>query len=172
MEIKTVTCEQIAERLKNKPKEQWTKDDVFDRYVGYGDPEEIENTEVQKLFIKHELYEELINLVNNVITDKEVIEKVLNSNIFKNKEIKKITGKIKEIKILDIDDDNIDELKKVLIIFEKKDNQKQIYINDFCLTSEVEKYMQDKEKYNNTNITAIIEENDDKLILKCFCCEE
>ena len=82
-EFTTITFEQIEQRLKNKPQEQWTKDDVFDRYVGYGSPEEIENPEVQKLFIKHGLFDELINIVNNVITDKEVVEKILNSNILK-----------------------------------------------------------------------------------------
>ena len=170
MKEKTITYEQIEQRLKNKPKEQWTKDDVFDRYVGYGAPEEIENLEVQKLFIKHGLYEELIDLVIKVITDKDVVEKILNSNIFDNKKIQKIKGTIKDIKILDIEDNDIDELKQVIILFEKEDNLEQIQINDFCLASEVEDYMQDKEKYYNTKITAIIEEDDDKLILKCFCC--
>ncbi len=98
MENDTITYEQIEQRLKNKPQEQWTKDDVFDRYVGYGSPEEIENPEVQKLFIKHGLYEELINLVNNVIADKEVVEKILNSNIFEKKRIKKNKRKNKRYK--------------------------------------------------------------------------
>ena len=95
---KYITYEQIGQQLKNKPKDQLTRDDVFDRYVGYGSLEELENPEVQKLFIKYGLFEELIDLVNNVITDKEVVEKILNSNIFEKKEIKKIEGKIKDIK--------------------------------------------------------------------------
>lgn len=169
MNEKTITYEQIEQRLKNKSKEQWTKDDVFDRYVGYGNPEEMESPEVQKLFIKHGLYEELINLVDNVITDKKVIEKILNSDILKTKDIKKITGKIKDIKIFGIEDDNNEELKKVLIIFEEKDTLKQIKIKDFVLTSNTENYLEDRKKYNNTNITAIVEKEDDNLILKCLC---
>lgn len=172
MNEKTITFEQIEQRLKNKPQEQWTKDDVFDRYVGYGSPEEIENPEVQKLFIKHVFFDELINLVNNVITDKEVIEKILNSNIFEKKELKKIRGKIKEIKIFDIEDDNIDELKEVSIIFEEKDTSKQIKIKDFVLTSDTDNYLKDRKKYNNTNITAIVEKKDDNLILKCLCTKD
>lgn len=168
-EFTTITFEQIEQRLKNKPKEQWTKDDVFDRYVGYGSPEEIENPEVQKLFIKHGLFDELINIVNNVITDKEVVKKILNSNILKNKDIRKITGKIKEIKIFDIEDDNIDELKEVSIIFEEENTLKQIKIKDFVLTSDTNKYLEDRKKYDNTNIIAIVEEKDDNLILKCLC---
>ena len=82
---KYITYEQIGQQLKNKPKDQWTKEYVFDRYVGYGSPEELENPEVQKLFTKYGLFEELINLVNNVITDKEVVEKILNSDIFEKK---------------------------------------------------------------------------------------
>ncbi len=172
MKDEAITYEQIEKRLKNKPKEQWTKDDIFDRYVGYGSPEEIENSEVQKLFIKYGLYEELINLVDNVITDKEVVEKILNSNILKNKEIIKITGKIKEIKIFDIEHDNIDELKEVSIIFEEEDTLKQIKIKDFVFTSNTENYLKDRKKYNNTNIIAIIEKKDDNLILKCFCTKD
>ena len=169
MENDTITYEQIEQRLKNKPQEQWTKDDVFDRYVGYGSPEEIENPEVQKLFIKHGLYEELINLVNNVIADKEVVEKILNSNIFEKKELKKIKGKIRDIKIVEIEDDKIDELKQVSIIFEKENNAEQLLIKDFCLTSEIDKYLQDKNKYKNKMIITIIEEEKNELILKCFC---
>ncbi len=172
MEENTITYEQLEQRLKNKPEGQWTKDDVFDRYVGYGSPEEIKNPKVQKLFIKHGLYEELINLVDNVITDKEVVEKILNSNIFENKELKKITGKIKDIKIFDIEDDNIDELKEVSIVFEKDDTSEQIKIKDFVLTSDTDNYLKDREKYNNTNITAIVEKEDDNLILKCLCAKD
>lgn len=168
-EFLTITFEQIEQRLKNKPKEQCTKDDVFDRYVGYGSPEEIENPEVQKLFIKHGLFDELINLVNNVITDKEVIEKILKSNIFKKNELKKIRGKIKDINISEIEDDKIDELKQISIIFEKENNTEQLLIKDFCLTSEIDKYLQDKNKYKNKMIMTIIEEDKNELILKCFC---
>ena len=172
MNEKTITSEQVEQRLKNKPQEQWTKDDVFDRYVGYGSPEEIENPKVQKLFIKHGLYEELINLVDNIITDKEVVEKILDSNILKNKDIRKITGKIKEMKIFDIEDDNIDELKEVSIIFEEEDTLKQIKIKDFVLTSNTENYLKDRKKYNSTNIIAIVEKKDDNLILKCLCTKD
>ena len=169
MSKNTITFEQIEQRLKNKPKEQWTKDDVFDRYVGYGSPEEIENSEVQKLFIKHGLFDELINLVNNVITDKEVVEKILKSNIFKKNELKKIRGKIKDINISELEDDKIDELKQISIIFEKENNAEQLLIKDFCLTSEIDKYLQDKNKYKNKKIMTIIEEDKNELILKCFC---
>ncbi len=171
MTDKTITYEQIEQRLKNKPQDQWTKDDVFDRYIGYGSPEEIENPEVQKLFIKHELYEELINLVNNVIIDKEVVEKILNSNVFENKELQKIKGKIKDLKALDIEDDKIDELKQISIIFEKEDNLEQIQIKDFCLTSDVKQYLESKKKYEDMVITAIIEKDNKNLNLKCFCLE-
>lgn len=159
----------MEKNLKNKPTEQWTKEDVFDRYVGYGSQQEIETPEVQKLFVKFELFDELINLVNNIITEKEVVDKLLNSNIFENKNLQKIKGKIKEIKILDIENDHMDELKQILIIFEKEDNLEQIQINDFCLTANIKQYLQDKEKYKNSEIIAIVEKEDKKLILKCFC---
>ena len=169
MSKNTITFEQVEQRLKNKPQEQWTKDDVFDRYVGYGSPEEVENPEVQKLFIKHGFFDELINLVNNVITDKEVVEKILKSNIFKKNELKKIRGKIKDINISEIEDDKIDELKQISIIFEKENNAGQLLIKDFCLTSEIDKYLLDKNKYKNKMTIAIIEEDKNELILKCFC---
>ena len=86
--------------------------------------------------------------------------------------IRKITGKIKEIKIFDIEDDNIDELKEVSIIFEEEDNLKQIKIKDFVLTSNTENYLKDRKKYNSTNIIAIVEKKDDNLILKCLCTKD
>ena len=164
-----ITYEQVEQRIKNKSIEEWTKDDVFDRYVGYGSPEEIENSAVQKLFIKYELYEELINLVNNVITDKEVVDKLLNSNIFNKKEIQKIKGKIIDIQISNIEDSDIDELKQVSIIFKKENNIEQLTIKDFCFTAEIDNYLQDKNKYKNKIIIAIIEEEKNELNLKCFC---
>ena len=154
MKKNTITYEQIEKRLKNKPMEEWTKDDVFDRYVGYGNPEELEDVKVQKLFIKHGLCEELIDLIDKVI---------------KNKNIKKIEGKIKDIKFLDIEDDDIDELKQISIIFEKTDDKEQIEIKDFCFTSEIKQYLQDKNKYENKEIIAIIEVEENQLNLKCFC---
>ena len=63
---------------------------------------------------------------------------------------------------------DIDELKQVSIIFEKDDTE-QLLINDFCFTSEIDKYLQDKNKYKNEKIIAIIKENKNELILKCFC---
>ncbi len=164
-----ITYEQVEQRIKNKSIEEWTKDDVFDRYVGYGSPEEIENSAVQKLFIKYELYEELINLVNNVITDKEVVDKLLNSNIFNKKKIQKIKGKIIDIQISNIEDSDIDELKQVSIIFKKENNIEQLTIKDFCFTAEIDNYLQDKNKYKNKMIIAIIEEEKNELNLKCFC---
>ena len=158
-----VTYESLEQRLKNKPKEQWTREDVFDRYIGYGSPEEIEDLDVQKLFIKYELYEELIDLVS------KVVEKILDSNIFENKKIKKIKGKIKTIKISDIENDNIDELKQVSIIFEKKDNLEKIKINDYCLTQDTNQYLENKKKYKNKIMIAIVEKNNKNLNLKCFC---
>ncbi len=87
----------------------------------------------------------------------------------KKKELKKIKGKIRDIKIVEIEDDKIDELKQVSIIFEKENNAEQLLIKDFCLTSEIDKYLQDKNKFKNKMIITIIEEEKNELILKCFC---
>lgn len=82
-EDETITYAEVTERLKNKELEEYTYDDVFDRYVGYGAEHELAQVEVQRLFIKHRMIEELLFVVpRNIITDKEVIEGILSSNIY------------------------------------------------------------------------------------------
>ena len=83
MTTKTITFEQVEERLKNKQFKDYTYADIFDRYVGYGEEHELAQVEVQRLFIKHGMIEELLFVApRNIITDKEVIEGILSSNIY------------------------------------------------------------------------------------------
>lgn len=88
-EPKLITYEEVTERLKNKKLEEYTYDDVFDRYVGYGEKHELAQVEVQRLFIKHRMIEELLFVApRNIITDKEVIEGILSSNAIQDNKFK------------------------------------------------------------------------------------
>ena len=81
-EEETITFEQVEERLKNKKMEDYTYDDVFDRYVAYGEDYELAQPKVQKLFIKYGMIEDLVLAIESIITDKEVIEGILAGNIY------------------------------------------------------------------------------------------
>lgn len=82
-EEETITFEQVEERLKNKQFKDYTYDDIFDRYVGYGEDYELAQVEVQRLFIRHKMIEEFLFVApRNIITDKEVIEGILLSDIY------------------------------------------------------------------------------------------
>lgn len=75
MEKETITFEEVEKRLKNKPIEQWSKQDIFDRYVAYGSEDELKDPKVQRLLIKNGYAQELLEIAPNI--DVEVMEEVL-----------------------------------------------------------------------------------------------
>lgn len=81
-EQEPITYNEVIERLKNIPLEQYTKQDIFDRYVAYGADYELAQPKVQKLFIKYGMIEELVTVVRSIITDKKVIDSILVGNIY------------------------------------------------------------------------------------------
>ncbi len=73
-ELETITFEQVEERLKNVPLEQYTKQDILDRFIAYGTEEELNSPEIQKLLIKHGYIQELLEMTTNI--DNEVMEEI------------------------------------------------------------------------------------------------
>lgn len=80
---KLITYAEVKERLKNVPLEQMSAQDTFDKCIGFGTYEDYNNTEVQKLLIKHNFAEWLIYGVSTIIKDKTVIEGILTSKLLK-----------------------------------------------------------------------------------------
>lgn len=100
-EEETITFEQVEERLKNVPFEQYTYNDVFDRYVAYGEDYELAQPEVQKLFIKHRMIEDLVLAVESIITDESVIDGITSSNLFEDSKYHLIRGRIESVEIIE-----------------------------------------------------------------------
>ena len=74
MTTKPITFQEVQERLKNVPLEQYTKQDLFDRYIAYGSKEELNNPEIQRLLVKHGYIQELLEMATNI--DNEVMEEI------------------------------------------------------------------------------------------------
>ena len=49
---KAITFEEVKHRLENKELENYSKQDVFERYIVYGSEEELNNHTIQRLLIK------------------------------------------------------------------------------------------------------------------------
>lgn len=75
--LEPITYKEVIERLKNIPPEQYTKQDLFDRYIAYGTTEELNNPKIQRLLIKHGYIQELLEVAPNI--DNEVMEEIFES---------------------------------------------------------------------------------------------
>jgi len=63
------TFEEIKHRLENKELKNYSKQDVFERYIVYGSEEELNNPTIQRLLIKHGYTKELIEMATNISND-------------------------------------------------------------------------------------------------------
>ena len=68
MDVAT-TFEEVKRRLENKELEDYSKEDVFERYIVYGSEKELNNPIIQKLLIKHRYTKELIKMATNISND-------------------------------------------------------------------------------------------------------
>lgn len=159
------------EKLQNMELEDMTAQDVLDRYIAYGTDEDLNNPEIQNLFIKFGYIDELINLVQGVITDKKVIEKILSSNVLDDNNIIAKKGRIQEIEMLE-DSELPEDVCWMNISFLDENNQESILrdmyfknIRDY--EDYIDKYKEIM-KYKEKKLTALIENKKSELRLKCF----
>lgn len=68
-EDKIITFAEIKRRIQGKKIEELTKEEIADRYIIYGDEQELKQPQIQKQFIKYGYIEELTDMVT-IITDK------------------------------------------------------------------------------------------------------
>lgn len=168
---KTITFEEVENRLQNTELYDMTAQDVMDRYIAYGTDKELNNPEIQKLFIKFGYVDELINLVSGVITDKIVIKKILSSHALSDKNLIAKTGKIQKIALLE-DSDLPEDVCWMNISFLDENNQESI-LKDMYFKN-IRDYEDDIDKYNEIMkykgqpLTAIIENEKQEFKLKCF----
>lgn len=97
---KPITYNQVMERVKNKSLEEYTPEDIFQRYIAYGTVAELNNTKIQHLIIKNEYTEYLVNILGEMTTTETIITEMLNSNCFK-KDYQIKRGTIQDIQIID-----------------------------------------------------------------------
>lgn len=168
-EKQIVTYESVLKRLQGKKLEEYTKQDVIDRYVAYGSQEELSKTEIQQLFIKHQLYEELLDSLDGVIEDKVVIQNLLGNRIFDKKDISMIEGKIIDIRDKRVEETN-SELDYTTAIIKENSTLKQYEINIavFFHFQGFEEYKQKIMKYYGNDLIAVVRKENNKLQIICF----
>ena len=66
---KTITFEEVKHRLENKKLEDYSIQDIFERYIVYGSEEELNNPTIQRLLIKYGYTKELLEMATNISND-------------------------------------------------------------------------------------------------------
>lgn len=100
---KVITYNEVMERVKNVPLEQYTPEDIFQRYIAYGTVEELNKPTIQNLIIKNGYTEYLVNILGEMTTNEIIITEMLNSNCFK-KDYAIKRGTIQDIQIMKIEE--------------------------------------------------------------------
>ena len=165
-----ITYEEVMKRLENKKFEDYTKEDTLDRYVAYGTVEELKEPKIQQLLIKHKLYNELIYFTD-MIDNKQVIQDLLSSDLFNDKSIYLIEGKILNIeKRVLIQETNGDNIYYSMVTIEDKYTLKPIELKSQVLLDleALEDYKEQLKPYYNTNIVALVARTNNEISIKCY----
>jgi hypothetical protein len=166
-EKKTITYEEVEKRLKNIKLEDFTSKDVIDRYIAYGDAKDFENLEVQKLLIKHGYIEELICSVETVITDKTIIDGIINSNLFKNGNFKLINGKIQSLDI--VEDKELVPMGMCWLIINFVENNNKYKIKYMYYDNKQKEYKNEIAQYIGKNIYVIVTKDNSNNDFRLCC---
>lgn len=161
-----ITYEEVIERLRNVPLEQYTSKDVFDRYIAYGTEEELNSPPIQHLLISKGYISQLTDMAE-VITDKQIIIEILKSDLFTNPDIILKQGRIANLKFEEYK--NIPQCIVSKFDFIDKDGQ-EIQLNGHIMfnPSNIEEYKQKLKPYMD-NVAVILQNmNNNKVYFRCF----
>ena len=113
-----------------------TQNEFFEKYVvGYeGD---IENSVTQKLWVEYGFTNILIESID-IVTDKDVVKKILTSDIWKNNAYSLKEGKINNIR--KIDKELVEHLYEVEVEFFDKNGHDKYELKGLCNTDKMEQY--------------------------------
>ena len=163
-ENQIITYESVLEKLQRKKLEEYTKKDVIDRYVANGSQEELSKAKIQQLFIRHQLYDELLGSLDGVIEDKVVIQNLLGSHIFDKPDIFMIDGKIIDIRDKRLEESNT-ELDYTTVIIKENSTSKlyEINIAVFFHFQGFEEYKQKIQQYYENDLIAVVRKDHNKL---------
>lgn len=169
IEYEPITYEEVMKRLEGKKLEDYTKGDTLDRYVAYSTEEEMQMPEVQQLLIKHKLYEELLHSID-IITNKAVIQDLLSSDLFQDKNNTIIEGKILEIQkepFAVLDKKYI--VHNIIVTFEEINTSIKHKLKAYVILEEKElkHYKQTMRPYYN-NVVAIINHRENDEYIMCY----
>ena len=164
-----ITYEEVIKRLQGKQLEDYSKTDLEDRYIVYGTEQELEDPTIQHLLIKNNLYEELTD-ETDIITDKQIILELLQSNLFRDENISIIVGKILSISkgvLVTLKDNTNIYYSAVTMEDRNTREQHQLKGHVFLETKSLNSYLEKIRPYYN-NIVAIVSNKDDETYIKCF----
>lgn len=160
-----IKSEDVQERIKDKKVENLTEEDIFERYIVYGTAEELKDPEIQKLLIEHGYIDELTSIITSVITDNEVIDKILTSNFVEEENILVKVGKIKNI-YFDEDDELPSDTNWMYIEFIDK-NGSEIKLKDIHIKTESQDFENELDKYKDDELTILATNINNEMKLKC-----
>ena len=169
MKNDVITSEQVVNRLKNVKLEDYSKDDLLERYIVYGSESELKEPSIQKALINNDLHIELLDMVD-IITDAGAIQDLLQSDLFKNKSIRTMDGIISDIQYYceSNSKSNNDIICHTIVKFEDVNgNNHQIYGHTFNNLEDVQAHRKALEPYYN-NIVLVVEESENQLYVVGF----
>lgn len=163
-----ITYEEVINRLKDKDITEYTKLDLEQRYIVYGTEAELQDPVIQHQLLKYNLYEELSTEIN-IITDKQIIQEFLQSDLFKDRHISLIQGKIVNIgkEILTTLKNNHNIYYSIVTMEDTKGARHTLKAQVFLEDKALDQYILKMKQYSN-NVVAVVNNADGEQYIKCF----
>lgn len=159
-----ITYNEVMKRLKDIPIENYSSEDIFQKYIAYGTAEELNNTKIQRLIIQNGYTEYLVNILGEMTTDETIVDEMLKSECFK-KDYSIKRGTIEDIQF--IDDKEIPSVFKcvniILLDAEAKERYQIQYVDE-----EERINVQFKRAYISKYVTVVIQNMKSINRLCCF----
>ena len=162
------------ERLKGVKLEDYTKRDIEERFVAYGTDEELQDSTIQRLLIKHDFIDSFIDAVD-IITNKQVIQDILADEVVKKNNLTIIVGEIIDIDKQVLFETNAIYYKKgtdvycsVIKFRDSLTNATYEIKHQLLLDNDsLEEYKSKLEPYIK-GVAAIVTHKGDDLLLRCY----
>lgn len=167
MSTKTITYEQVLERIKGKTLEEYTPEDLFDYYIVYEDDNQLEDIKVQQALIKNDVAIDYLIHAIQILEDEQAIKDLYSSDFFKGNTYTAIQGKIKSIQT--IQDTITPEYNRISVEFIESENQKKYLLKAPIIyeDADLEKY-KNKVASSKDNIIAVLENKGNEQIFVGF----
>lgn len=166
---RVTTYEEVITRLQGKKLEDYTREDVNDRYIAYGNEAELNTPEIQRLLIKHKFHNALLDCID-IIEDRQTIQELLSSDLFKY-----TNNTIIEGRIINIEKEPFAVLEhehtiyNLIVTFEEINTNKQYKMKAYVILEEeeLERYKEELRPYTN-NVAVIVRNRDNDLYVRCY----